>query len=74
MWIKTKDGRYYNLDKVTALDIKQSEKNSREYILYAIIDGKGWPLGCYRSVEKAQETMEDIMDAYFDDCVLYEMD
>lgn len=40
MWIKTKDGRYYNLDKVTALDIKQSEKNSREYILYAIIDGK----------------------------------
>lgn len=71
MWVRTKGGRYYNLDEVTGLRIKSSDV--REYAICAMINGKGYALAYYQTVKKAQEALDAMMDAYVDDCALYEM-
>ena len=72
MWIKTKSGRCYNLDRADGLILKRNR--DREVGLYVMIHEKGYALGYYQSVKKAQSAMNDIVDEMTDGCELYEMD
>ncbi len=74
MWVKTKDGRYYNFDRSDAMFVREDGEGVPVLSMY--IGGTAFILGHYKTEKMAQEVLDDIFDALVDEkeeCIIYEM-